>query len=546
MANIEQWLKRAKQAFNNSERQHAKNTWLSLARYVLNNQTTEFYDDATPGIEHSGDLTSTVAVRSNKELASIIHSTVTSPAIKWSKFMFSEEADNQDPQKARALEAISRRWYDELNESNFALEVSRIYPQFCAMGNAALFIGDAKQGGVGFQGFKFRALHIGQLAWSEGHQDVIDTVFRKFKLTAEQLVNEFPAKVPDFIVDTVEQQPDRQYVVYEIFSPREKSKIKLNEFGLAKPEHRPYQSLLILENDATLLKEDGYYDLPIAILRWETGPGEVYGRSRAHEALPQIKVLNKLEENAARASDLAINPTFITERSNVIGQFKIVPGGLIQARDMDKVKPLVDGTNFRVKEYDIPVLKEEIKQVFFLDKLLLPPRTETGEQTTYEIAQRIEQAQRVLGPVIGRINEELLKKVAEYSFQKLLRRLAEEDGPNEGKQLQALFPGSEYYDIKVEFVNPLARSQKISEVSNMQSWLQDILVMAQSKPDILDNINFDEVVKRSAQILGISADLLRPDQDVQKDREARAQVQAELQQKQNRNLDADSASKESR
>lgn len=542
MRDKDYWLKRAKQSFGSSEREHAKVQWLDLATYVLNNQSTEFYDDINPGTKHNTYLTSTAAVRANKELASIIHSTVTSPSIKWSKFVFTNKNDSNDPQKVKALENLVRRWYDALNESNFALEVSRAYPQFCCMGNSALFIKDMAGDSIGFNGFKFNALHIGQLAWQEGSEGNVDILFRRLEMTAYQLVTEYGDLVPEEIQEKADVSPDCKYKIYDVIAPRDPKEIELNDAGLAAPEKRPFMYQRYLEKDSTLLEEDGYYEFPIAVFRWETSPGEVYGRSRAHEGLAQIKILNKLEENMARASDLGLSPTFIAERGNIVGNFQIKPGHVNYVRDINGLQPLVSGVDVRIKEYDIPVLKEEIKQLFFLDKLLLPPRTETGEQTAFEIAERIEQAQRVLGPVIGRIDEELLKPVATRTFNIMVRRMLEEEGPNEAKELVSLFPNGQA-DIKVEFVNPLARSQRISEVSNTRAWVQDAMVMAQADPAIVDNINFDEVIRQIAEVLGISSDMLKSPEEIQQIRQQRAEVQAQQQQAQMENLNADTQSK---
>lgn len=540
---VQNLLKKAKQAHCSPERQHVKDVWFDLGKYVLNNHMTEFYDEGVPGEAHHKKTTSTTAIEANKELASILHSTVTSPAIKWGKFKFTKESDNNDKLKLKALEALVSRWYDEMYESNFDLEISRVYPYFCAVGNCALFVGDAaEEDEFGFRGFKFNAIHVGQLAWSEDSNNKIANIYRKLHFTAEQLVTDFFDIIPDHIKDQANNKPGTRYVAYEIIFKRNKKEIELNEIGLAPIDKRPFGYALILEKDEILLKEDGYYENPLPIGRWDVAPGELYGRSRAQEGLAKIKMLNFFEENYARSIDLAISPVFVTTRNNILGNFSIKPRAINVVRDPAALTRLELGVDRHVTDVDIPVLKEEVRKLFFLDKLLLPPRTETGEQTAFEIAERLDQSQRVLGPVIGRLNE-LLKDISSRSFNLMIRRMLEEEEDNPAKSLIRLL-GTDRFDLKLEFVNPLARSQKISEVSNMRALMQDAMAIAQLNPEIIDKINFDFIIEQTATILGVSSDALKSDEEVAERREQRRQQQQKMLEEQMKMSQADRQSKE--
>ena len=84
-------------------------------------------------------------------------------------------------------------------------------------------------------------------------------------------------------------------------------------------------------------------------------------------------------------------------------------------------------------------------------------------------------------------------------------------------------------ELKIEYINPIAQSQKLNESASMDKWLADIANIAQFKPEVLDLINFDQVIRSKREVLNIDAELIYGIGKVNEIREAN---QAEQQQQQ--------------
>jgi hypothetical protein len=270
--------------------------------------------------------------------------------------------------------------------------------------------------------------------------------------------------------------------------------------------------------DKTILEEGGYHEFPVHVVRWETLPGEVYGRGPGHLALPEVRTLNKLKQLAMHATAKAIDPPLLVVRPDILSTLDLRPGTIttVKSTGGNPVQPIPQGTNFEVVKFDVAELRDTINKIFFLDKLLLPPRTETGEMTAFEVAQRVEQMQRVLGPTLGRLNTELLDPLIKRCFNMMLRGGAFDDLP-----AQIGETGSR---IQIEYVNPLARSQRISDVSSIQAWVQDLLALAgQLGPEAADYIDQDGIALHTAEVRGVPSQAVKKQEAVQQARAARAE-----------------------
>ena len=188
-----------------------------------------------------------------------------------------------------------------------------------------------------------------------------------------------------------------------------------------------------------------------------------------------------------------------------------------------------------VLKFSTEDLQSSIRSIFFLDKLLLPPRTETGEMTAFEVNQRIEQMNRVLGPVLSRVNHELLNPLVVRAFKLMLRSGTLPEIPELLKERGI--------DIEIVFVNQLARAQQIQDVTTIQQWLQFVGGLAQMKPEAIDLISVDGAIKHVAKIMGVPEVAVENDDVVQQIRQQRAEQQQQAQALESATKVADSASK---
>lgn len=538
---IKSIVTRAETLFTSEERQNTDSVWSDLSEFMLNNQYGAFKGQGVTGVPTNNAISTapgsrrtrrifdSTALQAVQDLASAFQGTLTNPATVWSKLRFQQDDLNNDEESVAWLEETNRIMHNKFNESNFDTESSKAYQSLVSLANMALFF---EQDG---EDFRFTSLHMGQIVIAEDKNSVVDTVYRKFSLTAKQAFEKWGANLHSNILKVLEKTPDQQFQFLHAVLPREPNKVKLNELGLAPGESRPVASIYIDMTHHNLLEESGYYEMPIFVPRWSLMPGEVYGRGPGHYALPDTRTLNRLKQRGLEAIDLQVRPPMLANRTDVFGQLDLRPGGISIVKNVDGIREFVSQARSDILQFSVEELRNSIRSIFFLDKLLLPPRTETGEMTAFEVSQRIEQMQRVLGPVLSRLNHEFLNPLVIRAFKIMLRSGVLPELPDLLKERGI--------DVEIVFVNQLARAQQIQDVSTIQQWIQNMAQLAQLAPEVLDNINTDGIAKHTAKILGVPEVAVQNDKVVEEIRESRAQQQQQAQAMETATQAADIASK---
>lgn len=534
-------LRQCNSLFASPERSNAEANWAVLSEYLLPNQFGAFQSHNLQGTRNTKrfyDPTGAVAVA---DLAATIHTLATNESINWSKFIYRQDKLNDDTNACEWLEACNRAMFAAFSESNFYTEVNKGFQSWVALANMALLVeevDDKDSTSIEFKGLQFKALHMSQIAWAEGLDSKINVVYWKFKLSARNAFSKWGDKCSKEVLRCAEKDPEKLFEYVMCIYPRDKKDVKINEIGLANPEDRPFAKVVIDKEKGNVLEEGGYYEFPIMCVRWETLPEEVYGRGRGHLALNDVRSLSRLNELQLDAIALEVRPPLFATHRTIMGNANIKPGSVITVRNVNEVTPYKTGSNWQAVFPQIERLVSSIRSIFFIDKLIFPPRNETGEMTATEVVERINQMQKVLGPTLGRLNTELLSPLIERVFAIMMRK------PGALPEMPSILKQGQV-DIDIKYVNPLARSQRIEEVQAITSWYRDLAMMAQvsQDPSALDNVDVDGVSKLSAKIHGVPETAIRSTQDVAKIRESRAAAQQQAMQLDNAVKAGDAQSK---
>jgi hypothetical protein len=516
-------VRQTEKLFNSEERRNFEALWDLIVEYVTPTQKVSFSGSETKGIKKTRRLFDSTAIKANQDLASTIHSTLTNPATRWSKFSYETEDLNNDPEAVAWLESVTNIMHKSFNESNFDTEISRLYLLFPALATGVLFQEEKEEEGVAnFRGFQFRAIHLKEVAFSQNHEGKVDRVYRKFPMTARQLAGKFGVEnLSEKIKKSLAKNEEEEFKIIHCISPRDPKKVKANSLGLASPEERPVSSIYVEEETHHVIQEGGYYEFPIQVVRWETQPGETYGRGPGLTALPDVRTLNKMKEHALHQQALALRPPIVANHRTLMGNLDLRPGAVSIVKDTDQLKEFITNARFDTAQFTAEELKTSIKEIFMLDKLFLPPREEIGEMTAFEASKRIEQMQRVIGPTIARLTNELLQPLVVRAFKMLLRGGALPEPP-------AILRGREL-EVEVKFINQLARAQQFEDVTNIQTWAQQLGLLAQLNPAAADLIDIDKAGQHIAKIMGIPEAVIADDKAIMAIRQQRAeQAQAQM------------------
>lgn len=507
-------VKKANDLFNSSERKNCEAQWRVLLEFVLPNQfnlmgtgDSASLSNLNTGTKNTSRLFSSTAVQSNSDLASTMHSTLTNPATQWSKLRYKDEELNNDNDAVAWLQEVNRRLHNEINESNFDTEISKNYKMYTALGSMVLMHESKASENSLSMGVTFNALHLNEVAWEENQYREVDSLYRKFSLTGKQAEEKFP-NLPEDIKEMVRDKPNAELNFVHAIYPRAAKDVREGEAGLVPGKFRKYASCYVCTAKANhLLEEDGYYEFPAHVVRFDTMPGERYGRGPGHIAMGAIRTLNRLEELLLQGTARATGINLLVTRRDYLQSLDLRPNAISIVNDINGVKKLDTNPDLSVAERRIIALQQDIQRMFFLDKLLLPPRQDTGEMTATEIQIRTEQMQRVLGPTLGRLNSELLTPLIERTFAIMMRA-------NSFPELPDILQ-EKGVNVDIMFLNQLARSQQFGDITNILGFAAETMQLAQLDPSAVQRFDVDQAMKHIAKVRGLPEAVIRSDKEFQ-------------------------------
>lgn len=486
--------------------------WQEILDYVMPRKADITFK-RTKGEKRAEILFDSTAITASNLLAASLQGTLTSPSLQWFNIKLKEEQLNQDRGVQLWLEDCSKRMYEVFNETNFNSEVHEMYLDLVTIGTGALFVEEGNKGFVESK-IHFNTMHIAEYYIQENVQGYVDTLYRKYKLSARQAVQEFGEdNLGEKVLKAAAEKPDKMFNFIHAVEPLEDYERAMGK-GATK---LPFHSCHVCEEDKMVVRGGGYNEFPYLVPRWTKATGEIFGRSPSYNALPDIKTLNKAVEIGLKAWAKAIDPPLLVQDDGVIGRVRMTPGGITVVRNDAAIKPLQIGSNWQITDLKENQLRTAIRQAYYSDQLQLQ---EGPQMTATEVQVRYELMQRLLGPTLGRFQSEFLNPLIERVFNIMFRANALAPVPEiaEGQSLQ------------VEFIGPLARSQRMEEAVAVERLYQLGMQLAQADPNILDLFDNDTAIRLRADLLGVPKTVLRGPAEVEQIRRQRAQQQQMQQQ----------------
>ncbi|MFN3859601.1 MAG: portal protein [Caulobacter sp.] len=384
-------------------------------------------------------------------------------------------------------------------ESNFASQAHETYVGLGAFGNGAIFVDEAAGGGL-----RYRAIPFAETWFAENFQGVIDTVHRKFELTARQWMQQFGAETPAAIQRAAETEPHRRFELIHCVQPREDADWRrLDWRGM------PWASWYVSLEGRKVLKESGYRTMRYACARYVTAPREVYGRGPAMTVLADIKTVNEQQKTLLRTGQLIAEPPLLLSDEGGLTGFKLAPRsinrGALGFDGSELVKPLSVGANLPVTLEMVDRTRETINQAFLVT--LFQILVDTPQMTATEAMLRAQEKGALLAPVMGRLQSELLAPLIQAELDILAASGALPEPPAELAGLGDLA-------AEIEYTSPLARAQKADEGLAILRLLEDAASVGQFDPAAGAMIKGPEVLRRLAEIRGAPAELLRSEDEL--------------------------------
>ena len=504
----EEFKKLAQQLKSNLSRLMEKRStweshWQECADY-MQPRKAEITKERARGDKRNIQIFDATAIHALELLAASLQGMLTSSANRWFAMRYKEALLNESDEAKEWLEDATDKMYLAFARSNFQQEVFETYHDLICFGTSCLMVEEDENDIV-----RFSSRHIKEFYIQENKKGIVDTIYRRFKMPVGAAVDKFGLE--NFSRETVnlfKKEPFEEIELVHVVRPRS----IYNEFKLDK-KNMPFQSIYFEYGSGHIINIGGFREMPYVVPRYLKASTEIYGRSPAMNALPDVKVLNKMVETAMKAAAKQVDPPLLVPDDSMLSPIRMSAGSLNYYRSgsRDRIEPLNIGQQTSVTLNQENQRREAIAKAFHIDQLLVQANR---TMTATEVVQRNEEKMRILGPALARMQQELLQPMILRVFNIMLRN-------KQFLQAPEILANQE---VDIEYVSPMALAQKGQELQSLMRGLELFGSISQLAP-VQDYIDEEGLIKQIIRITGLPARMIKSDKEVQMIREQRAAQQ---------------------
>lgn len=412
------------------------------------------------------------------------------------------------------LDQYAEQITGNINVSNFDLDNGEAFPDACGLGTSVTYMEEDPSS----HRLMLSSRHIKECYIAENRFGIVDTLYREFEMSRENLVEQFEKELDEKMKKRADDQPDSTVKVLHVVAPVG------NEF----------EEVYLLPEENANDKEKFLYTgsrerFPYAVWRYRKNSDEPYGRSPAMDAYWEVSMINHQSKTMAEAAHKAVDPPLIASiglhgRINQNPRaitYKTTPSDTVQQLYGNGMAQYPLGIDAMERRADI--IRKHFRYSLF-QNLLMDPTVPGRERTATEINAIEAQKASILGSTIGRIQKERLEPIIGMFFH-----IEDKAGrlPPISRELRQ-FVG---LGITTEYIGPLAkRLRQYLSSQGIVEGFQYAANIAQIKPETLDNYDMDWISTQGAKLNGLPEEALIDPKIVQKVRQVRAEQQAAMQQ----------------
>lgn len=504
-------LKRRFDDLNSDRRANWENHWEQIAQYILPRKQG-FVGMRSEGEQKMRYVYDSTAIHANELLASALHGLATNPASKWFGLRMTVDDMNEIDQVRTYLSDVEGYMWAKMYApgTNFATSLHESYLELGAFGTAVMFIGERIDGGLLTDSRPLHECYI-----SQNEEGVVDTLFRRRQYTTRQLWLlgktrgwDLPSRIEE-AADSGKWE-EKHWVVHGV-TPREERNIDSKA-----PNDMAWASTYFLENGLHKLDEGGFPEFPYLVPRWTLLPGEQYGRCPAMTALPDVKMLNVMMLTLIKALQKAVDPPLWLPYEGAVGPTRTIPGGVnfYKGDRMPQLHP-TSLQGIQVVTEAMEQLRDKIRQTFYSD--VVQTYQHDREMTAFEVEQRQQERMRLMGPLVGRLESELLGPLIDRVYGIMERK-------GELPVAPEMLDNQEFI---VEYVSPLANVQKQTSMRGIETVMGMFAQMGDPGLEIINrNTNLDKLYQNMwHNIWNLDPDVLIDEEEVEAGKRQNQQMQ---------------------
>jgi hypothetical protein len=522
-----------------SERSSWEPTWRDISAFISPRHGRFFTTDANKGERKDLSIVNNKATRASRIKAAGIMGGLTNPATPWIRYSTPDPGLNEYEPVQSWLSTLADRLLWAFQRSNVYGTLHSIYGDL-DYGTGCMHVEEDSE-----RVLRSYLYPIGSFYLANSWRQRVDTVYRKFQMTASQIVEKFCldaetgkidfSKVSDRCRDAYENNRlDHWFEVLHVKEPnRELVRGQLDRRGM------PIRSCYLeLGSDEAkgFLSERGFREDPDMAPRWDVNGEDIYGTGTGHDAIGDAKALQTLERRKAQFIDKLAQPSMQLPSAMRGEPVSLLPNSLMFVDSLgpaQAVRPVYEPNPAGLTAIEASIREHEkrIDEAYGVDIWVMFANDTQGQMTATEVLRRREEKMLLMGPYLMRLDHELLDPLVDRGSSILMRQGLMPPPP---KELQG-------QEIRVEYQSVLAQAQRAMGITSLHSLvaftgtLAQMQLAAGQQPDVLDKLDMDQAVDDFHQRAGTRPEIVRSDEKVAQRRAARAeqqQAQAAVQQAQ--------------
>lgn len=508
----------ARWGYLKTERSSWFSHWNEISTRLMPRAGRFFVQDRNKGNKRHNQIYDSSATQALSILAAGMMSGMTSPARPWFRLTTGDDdLDSYQPVKIW-LDQVTRLMLKIFQGSNTYRALHSMYEELGGFGTAAsIMVPDFRSV------IHHHPLTAGEYAITTDWRGDVATLYREFQKTVGQIVKEFGYKACS---PTVQNLYDRGTLeawvtIIHAIEPRADRDPSKND-----PQNMAWKSVYfeIGGNQQHCLRESGFKHFPALVPRWVVRGGDIYGESPAMTALGDINQLQHQQLRKAQGIDYKTRPPLQAPTSMKNRDVEMLPGGITyvdSANPHGGIRSAFE-VNIDLQHLlgDIRDVRERIRSCFFADLFMMLANQTDARMTATEVAERHEEKLLMLGPVLERLQNELLDPLIENTFDAIMEAGIAPPAPDE---LQGR-------PLNVDLIGMLAQAQRAVGTNSIDRFVGNLGAVAQFKPEVLDRFDSDRWAEVYSDSLSLDPQIIVPRDQAQAIREQRAQAQAQAQQ----------------
>ena len=506
-------------ALNNERQQGWESHWKELAENFAPRKSRFIYDRANNGSKLNQNIINSAPLRALRTQSSGMMAGLTSPSKPWFRLTTPDPEMMEYAPVREWLYSVENRMREMFAKTNLYNALPTLYQELGAFGTGCMAALESDKTVM-----RFEVMTAGSYYLANNEENEVDTMYRDRRMTVRQLVQKFGLEnCSERVKSMYKTKNYEQWIdVVHCIEPNLDRKMGMRDNKNMPFSSNWYEKGSQFEGVDGFLLKSGFEEFPIMAPRWETTNEDVYGESPGMMALGDAKELQFEMKRKAKAIDKHVDPPMLADVSMKGKRASLIAG------DITYVDPTKNASGFagfqpayaikpelQALMLSIEALEDSIDEAFYVNLFLMLSMSDRRDMTATEVAERHEEKLLMLGPVMERLNSELLNKIIDRGFAIMSRRGMLPPPPDELIDV----------DLKVEYISILAQSMRMVGLSSIDRMVAFVGNNAQFDPQALDKVDFDQAADEYGSALGVPPGVLRSDDDVAAMREQRAQQQ---------------------